>query len=374
MPRALEVFLVFLRLGFTAFGGPLAHTAMFEDEFVKKRGWLTRESFLHHLAVTQMIPGPNSSELSMHLGYARAGWPGFFLGGLAFITPAVVMVAALGQLYVQGGGFNGIERWVWGTKPVVAALIAVMIFRTGKTALRPFRPMVPALFGFGLYLLDAPMWTALMAAAGMWLLFFRRLPVHAVCAFLLAIPPFFPIELAKTLPSGLPTVPSLFAQFLYLGSMVLGSGYVLFSLFSAHIVDRLHWFDANGLAMAIAAGQLTPGPLFASAVFFGQVLQGVPGTIACAVGIFLPAFVFSALAIPFMRKMEKNEWWGGTIKVLGACCVLILCKEAIRLFPLFVDRTWAWAIFAAALLAYARFRVNTAWLVGAGALIGAFLR
>jgi chromate transporter len=374
MNPALETFLIFLRLGFTAFGGPLAHTAMFEDEFVKKRKWLTREEFLHHLAVTQMIPGPNSTELSMHLGHARAGWPGFFLAGFAFITPAVVMVILLGMLYVQGGGFQGIGRWVWGTKPVVAALIAVMIVRTGSTAFRPFRHMVPALFGFALYLMQAPMWTSLMAAAGMWLLFFRRLPVHALVAFLLAIPPFFPFDFAQTLPSGLPSVPSLFAQFLYLGSMVLGSGYVLFSLFSSHIVDRLHWFDANGLAMAIAAGQLTPGPLFASAAFFGQVLQGIPGAIACTVGIFLPAFVFGGLSIPLMKKMEKSEWWKDTMKVLGALCVLILSREAIRMFPLFVDHSYAYAIFFATLVAYGRFRVNTALLVGIGALVGAFVR
>ena len=374
MKPVLETFLIFLRLGFTAFGGPLAHTAMFEDEFVKKRRWLSRDSFLHHVAVTQMIPGPNSTELAMQLGYARAGWPGFFLAGLAFLAPAVVMVAALGDLYVRGGGYGPIERWVWGTKPVVAAIIVLMIVRTAGTAFRPWRPMVPALFGFALYLLDAPMWTALMASAGMWLLFFARLPVHALCAFLLSLPALFPISFAYTHESGIPTVPSLFTQFLYLGSIVLGSGYVLFSAYHAHLVERLRWFDPVGLAMAIAAGQLTPGPLFASAAFFGQVLQGWRGTLACTAGIFLPAFVFSGLSIPLMRKMEKSPWWSDTMKVLGAACVLMLCREAVRLFPVLVDHTWGWALFAAGLLAYGRFRVNTAALVVLGGLAGAFLR
>jgi len=373
MGKPLEVFLLFLRFGFTSFGGPLAHVALFEEEFVKKRSWLSRDSFLHHLAITQMIPGPNSTELSMQIGYARAGWVGFFLAGIAFILPAAVMVSILGWLYVQGGGFLGVAQWVWGATPVVTAVIVAMLFRTARTAFSPGKIMVPACFGFALYLMSAPMWTALMAAAGMWLLFFRRLPIHSSIAFLLAVPAFFPFDFAHTLPSGLPTVPSLFAQMLYLGSIVLGSGYVLFSYYSAHIVDRLHWFDPNGLAMAIAAGQLTPGPLFASAAFFGQVLQGVPGAIACTVGIFLPSFLFSALSIFFTRKMEKSLWWASTLQVLGALCILIMGREVIRFLPLYINGIPAFCLFAAALVAHLRFRVNTTALILLGAAAGAIL-
>ncbi len=373
MNKPLEVFLLFLKLGFTAFGGPLAHVALFEDEFVKKRAWLSREKFLHHIAITQMIPGPNSTELSMQIGYARAGWAGFLLAGIAFLLPAVVMVSILGWLYVQGGGFLGVSKWVWGTTPVVTAIIVAMLARTARTAFHPGRIMVPALFGFALYLLGAPMWTSLMAAAGMWLLFFQKKPIHALVAFLLAVPAFFPFDFAHTLPSGLPTVPSLFAQMLYLGSIVLGSGYVLFSYYSAHIVDRLHWFDPNGLAMAIAAGQLTPGPLFASAAFFGQVLQGVPGAVACTVGIFLPAFLFSAISIPLQKKMEHSEWWKSTLAVLGALCILIMGREVLRFIPLYLNGFPAICLFAVSLLAHLRFRVSATLLILLGAGTGALL-
>lgn len=374
MPKPLEVFLLFLRLGFTAFGGPLAHTALFEEEFVKKRGWMSRESFLHHVALTQLIPGPNSTELSMQLGYARAGWAGFFLAGLAFLLPAAVMVALLAWFYGQGGGFAAWERWVWGAMPVVTAVILLMLARTARSAFRSWKTAVPACLGFLFYLWGAPVFSALMLAAGLWLLFFRRLALHGGVALLLAVPPFLPLGIAHGSPGESPGLPALFGEMLFLGSTVFGSGYVLFAYYSAHLVQRLQWFDAQTLGMAITAGQLTPGPLFASAAFFGQVAQGVPGAIACTAGIFLPAFAFCALSIPFMKFMERSPWWKDTLQVLSALCLLIMAREMILLFPIYVSGLPAMAIFLAAFVAILRFRVNSSLLILAGAAAGGLIR
>jgi chromate transporter len=367
--KSLEVFSLFLRLGFTSFGGPLAHVAMFEEEFVKKRGWLSRERFLHHLALTQMIPGPNSTELSMQIGYARAGWPGFLLAGLAFLAPAAMMVAALAWLFERGGGFAGLSRWIWGTMPVVSAIILAMLARTARVAFRPWSTLLPAAIGFLLHLAGAPMWAALMASAGLWLLFFRRLPWHALFAWLLALPALFPFDIAA-IPGGSPTLGTLFTQMLYLGSIVLGSGYVLFSYYSAHLEHRLGWFDSHTVGMAITAGQITPGPLFASAAFFGQLLHGSPGALVATLGIFLPAFCFSALSILFTKRMENSDWWAGALKVLGTLCLLVMGRELLRLLPIYLNGAGAYAIFALALLAQWRFRVSSPLLILSGAALG----
>ncbi len=374
MHPALEVFLLFLRIGFTGFGGPLANTALFEEEFVRKRGWLSRESFLHHLTVTQLIPGPNSTELAMHLGYKRAGWIGFLLAGTGFILPGIILVSVLGILYVSQGGFQEIQAWAWGTKPVIAAVIATMIVRTGRQALKPSAPLIPVLLGFVLFILGAPILTSLMAAAGIWMLFFRFFPMHSLAAFLLAIVPLLAVEFSPEWSPVSPTAPALFLHFLYLGSAVVGSGYVVFSLFAVHLVDRLQWIDADSLAMTIAASQVSPGPLFASSAFIGQILQGWTGALACAAGIFLPAFFFGALSLPLMKQLEKNDWWREIMRVLTGLCILILAREAIRLAPLFLDHAWAYGFFAAALVLYLRFRVNPLFLVAGGALLGGFIR
>lgn len=372
MPLPLEVFLLFLKFGFIAFGGPLAHVAMFEEEFVRKRGWITRERFLERMSLMQLIPGPNSTELTMQIGYARAGWPGFFLAGLGFLLPAVIMVAALGEIYLRFGGFASVGRWVWGTMPVVAALIVVMLYHSLRTTLKPSWRLLPIALGFALYCYGFAALTALCATAALWNAF-RRDPVPAAAFLVGAALPFLPVSLGPAV-STVPTVPALFAQMFYLGSIVIGSGYVLFSYFSSQLVAALHWVNPEVVALAIAAGQLTPGPLFSSATFFGQVLHGWAGASACALGIFAPAFLFSGISIPLSARLEKSPWWKESLQVMASVSVLMLARETFRLAPTFLDGPLAYAFFAVAFVAHLRFRVNTAVLVLLGALAGAFLR
>jgi len=371
MSRSHEVFLLFLRLGCTSFGGPLAHTALFEEEFVKKRGWLSSESFLRHLAITQMIPGPNSTELAMHIGHARAGWPGFFLAGIAFIMPAASMVALLAWLYVQGGGFEKLSIWVWGAMPVVAAIILVMIVRAARKSFRSWSITAPVSFGFLVFLLNWPLWSCLMVAAGSWLLFFCRQSIRGLLAFVLATLPFFAPQLPRIFPNDSLSLGSLFTQMFYLGSIVLGSGYVLFSYYSSHFVEGLRWIDAQELGIAIAAAQLTPGPLFASAAFIGMLIKGFPGAAVCVIGIFLPAFIFSAISVACTKWMENSSWWESTLRVLGALSILIMGREALRLIPLYVNSPLAMGIFGCALVAHLRFRVSSTILILSGAVAGA---
>jgi chromate transporter len=369
-----EVLLAFLRFGFTGFGGPIAHVAMFEEEFVRKRGWLTRERFLERMSLSKLIPGPNSTQLAMQLGFERAGWPGFFLAGFGFAAPAVLMVAALAELYRTAGGFSEVERWVWGTKPVVAALIVTALWRLCRETLRPSGELVAIATGFGLYCATNNAILALTAASGAWRL--RHLDGKRGAAFLsVAALSFLVSALAPHLAGGTaPSVPALFGVMFYLGSIVVGSGYVLFSYFSSELSHVLGWADAHTVSLAIAAGQLTPGPLFASAVFFGQLLRGGAGGAACAAGIFVPAFLICGLSIPVAARLENSPWWKECLRVMAGVSVLILARETVRLAPELVDGWLAGAFFAVAAAALLRFRVNSSLLVVLGGLAGAFLR
>jgi chromate transporter len=371
-----EVARVALKLGLTAFGGPAAHIAMLREETVVRRKWLTDAYFLDLVGATNLIPGPNSTEMVIHVGYLRAGWRGLLLAGTLFILPAATIVLALAWAYAQFGSTPAGEALLYGIKPVVIAVVAQALWGLGRTALRG-----PLLFGVGasaaaLYLLGFNELIILFGGALLVLIVrtVRRLSPRqlraAIAAPFAALPlTMLPASLLQTalVPVSLGT---LFLTFLKIGAVLYGSGYVLLAFLRNDFVERLGWLSDQQLLDAVAVGQMTPGPVFTTATFVGFLVAGVPGAILATVGIFLPAFVFVALLHPLVPRLRGNPWTaamldGVNVAALGlmAAVTWVLGRDAI------VDPLTAAIAIAAALLLI-RFRVNSTWLVLAGAIVG----
>lgn len=369
--KLLAVFLVFLRLGFTAFGGPAAHISMFRQEFVARRKWLTDEQFLDLLGATNLIPGPNSSEMAIHIGFLHAGWPGLIMGGLAFTLPAVLIVLVLSWAYVQFGTTPQADWLLYGIKPVMIAVIAQALWQLGR---KTVNSRVAALLGIGvvgLYFLGINE-VMLIFLGGLSLMIIRnwkrlrdiKQPHHLIFI------PFLPVIGAAVVPLSMAT---LFLVFLKIGSILYGSGYVLVAFLRADLVTRLGWLTEKQLIDAIAIGQITPGPLFTTATFIGYLLAGVPGALIATLGIFLPSFVFVAISNPLIPKLRRSIWAGSFLDgvIIASLGLMGAVGWQIGLVSI-VDIPTA-AIFAISLVLLLRFRLNSTWLILLGAVVGIIL-
>lgn len=368
--------LLFLRLGTTAFGGPAAHVAMMEDEVVRRRRWLTHDEFLDLLGATNLIPGPNSTELSIHIGHRQAGWPGLLVAGGSFILPAMLIVAAFAWAYVRYGSLPQVAGVLYGVKPVIIAIILQALWSLGRTAIKTkFLALVPlaavvltflrvhellVLFGAGL-IVGLTRMIARQVRSGRNLL----LPISAspVALFLQA-------SAATATPFGLWP---LFLFFVKVGAVLYGSGYVLLVFIRADLVERWHWLTETQLLDAIAVGQVTPGPVFTTATFIGYVLGGAQGALVATLGIFLPAFFFVAVSGPLVPRIRKSPTAGAFldgVNVAALALMLVVTYELGR--AAIVDlRTIILAVISAVILFC--FRLNSAWLVLGGAVIGLLL-
>jgi chromate transporter len=371
-----EVAQVALKLGVTAFGGPAAHIAMLREEAVVRRQWLTDAYFLDLVGATNLIPGPNSTEMVIHVGYLRAGWRGLLVAGTLFILPAATIVLALGWAYVEYGTTPAGESLLYGIKPVVIAVVAQALWGLGRTALTGPLLLVIGTAAAALYLVGFNELVILFGSA--LLVLITRTVQHmsprqlgAVLAAPLGGLPLtlFPVPLLQAVPAPV-SLMTLFLTFLKVGSVLYGSGYVLLAFLRNDFVERLGWLTDQQLLDAVAIGQMTPGPVFTTATFVGYLVAGVPGAILATVGIFLPAFVFVALLHPLVPRLRRYPWTaamldGVNVAAVGlmAAVTWLLGREAI-VDPL----TAAMAIVAAFLLI--RYRSNSAWLVLAGAIVG----
>lgn len=367
-----EVALLFLRLGATAFGGPAAHIAMFRDEVVTRRKWVSDAEFLDLMAATNLIPGPNSTEMAIHLGYIRAGWRGLIAGGTAFILPAFLIVLAIAALYTRYGATPTAEALLYGIEPVIIAVILQAVWGLSRTAVKGWLLGLVAVAAFALYF--AGIHELLLLLGGgvlvMALVNGRRLAagvgmVSLETGFLLRNPISTMIQEAAPV-----TLTTLFFTFLKIGSVLYGSGYVLVAFLQTEFVERLGWITGGQLLDAVAIGQFTPGPVFTTATFIGYLVAGVPGAVVATVGIFLPGFVFVAITNPFIPRLRRSPWLSALLDGivaaslgLMAAVTVDLARQAIIDIP-----TAIIAVTAAALLI--RFRVNSTWLIVGGAAVG----
>jgi chromate transporter len=367
--RLREIVLVFLKLGAVGFGGPAAHVAMMEDEVVRRRRWVSREHFLDLLGATNLIPGPNSTEMAIHLGYVRAGWAGLVAAGVCFILPAMLIVLGLAAAYRRYGQLPDARWLLYGVKPVIIAVVVQALWGLGRQALRTPQAVavalaVIALSAWGVNEVALLFGAALALAVG-------RLAGPVTAGFAAVAPgtawAAAPVAAAGGAP---PTLLSLALIFLKIGSILFGSGYVLLAFLRPDFVERTGWLDDRQVLDAIAVGQVTPGPVLTTATFIGTLLAGVPGGVVATVAIFLPAFVFVALSNPLIPRVRRSRLAAGFLDGANAASVALMAVVTWHLGRAALVDWLTAAVAALAALLLLRFRVNSAWLVLGGAALG----
>jgi chromate transporter len=368
---------LFLKLGSTAFGGPAAHIAMMEAEVVRRRQWLTPGEFLDLLGATNLIPGPNSTELAIHIGYRRAGWPGLLVAGVCFILPATLIVTVIAWAYVHFGKLPEASALLYGMKPVIIAVVIQALWALGKTAVKT--KLLAAVgviaviacflggnellvlfgLGFAMMTIQATGKTRPASAGGFMPLFVTIPGASVTVATATGVALATPFNLSL-----------LFFFFLKVGAVLFGSGYVLLAFLRADLVERWGWLSESQLLDAIAVGQFTPGPVFTTATFIGYLLSGPTGAIVATVGIFLPAFIFVALSSPLIPKLRASPLAGAFLDGVNVASLALMAMVTWQLgAAALVDWvTILLAVAAAALLI--RWRINSAWLVLGGAAVG----
>lgn len=374
--RLAEVARLALKLGFTAFGGPAAHIAMLRDEAVTRRGWVTDEHFLDLLGATNLIPGPNSTEMVMHIGHVRAGWRGLIVAGACFILPAALIVLGLAWAYVAYGTTPAAEWLLYGVKPVIIAVVAQALWGLGKTAVKGALLAAVGLAALALALAGVDE-LALLVAGGLLVMIVRNLgrirrdapPLAALLPIAGGAPAWLGMAAAPAVDLGL-----LFLIFLKIGAVLYGSGYVLLAFLRTDFVVRLGWLTDQQLLDAVAVGQFTPGPVFTTATFIGYLLGRVPGAVLATVGIFLPSFVFVAAVNPLVPRMRRSPWLGALLDGVNVAALGLMAAVTWQLGRAAV-LDWLTGLLAllAAFLLF-RFKVNSAWLVLGGGLIGLIYR
>ncbi|MXX27402.1 MAG: chromate efflux transporter [Caldilineaceae bacterium SB0668_bin_21] len=386
------------KLGIIGFGGPASHIAMLEDEAVARRKWLTREHFLDLVGATNLIPGPNSTEMMIHIGYQRAGWPGLIAAGISFVLPAVLLSTLIAWIYVEFGTLPAVQPFLAGVKPAVLAVILGALWRLGMTASKPREAaqtrIALAVIGIAVAVavyLGVPVIWSLIAGGLLGMLALRAISgwnSGGGAAGLLVLPALpdslsiFPwanqspasalkwaaLLLAATAPAL--TLGALGLFFLKVGAVLYGSGYVLVAFLEGDLVHEYGWLTQQQLLDAIAIGQFTPGPVLSTAAFIGYVLAGIPGAAISAAAIFAPSFVFVAILNPIVPRLRSSAWMGAFLDAVNVSAVGLMAAVLVRLTT---DIVTAWPAAVIALLAAAavlRWRVTSAWVVIGGALLG----
>jgi len=364
-----ELAALFLRLGSTAFGGPAAHIAMMEDEVVRRKQWLTHAEFLDLIGLTNLIPGPNSTEMAIHIGQRRGGWRGLVIAGVAFICPAAIITGCFGWAYVRFGALPQAGGLLYGIKPVMIVIVAQALVGLAPKAVKN-RPLaaigVVALFACAYGLNELLM----LAIAGLCALGIHKRavptsPALGTCASLGAVSAVASVQSA-IVPFSLS---GLFLIFAKIGSVLFGSGYVLLAFLRSDFVEHRHWLTEAQLLDAVAVGQVTPGPVFTTATFIGYILGGVPGAVLATLGIFLPAFLFVAISHVLLRKMRRSSSLGAFLDGVNVASLSLMALVTIQLGQAaLVDLPTALIAASSALLL--RAKVNPTWLIAGGALIG----
>jgi chromate transporter len=363
-----ELAILFLRLGTTAFGGPAAHIAMMEDEVVRRHRWLAREKFLDLLGAANLIPGPNSTELAIHVGYLQAGWSGLVVAGSCFILPAALVVTAFAWAYVRYGSLPQTAHVLYGVKPVIIAVVLQAPWGLSKTAVKTKFLAVLGVVAVALSFLGAHELLVLFCAGavvgvGRWIARERK------TSFSPSLIVFF-IQAAAPAGAASFGLWPLFLFFLKVGSVLFGSGYVLLAFLRGDLVERWHWLTNAQLLDAIAVGQVTPGPVFTTANFIGYVLAGPKGAALATLGIFLPAFIFVALSGPLVPRLRRSPVAGAFLDGVnvGSLALMVVVTFELGRSALVDGPTIALALISTLLLI--RYRVNSAWLVLGGAILG----
>tara|TARA_R110000787_G_scaffold96415_5_gene199807 strand:+ start:24643 stop:25758 length:1116 start_codon:yes stop_codon:yes gene_type:complete len=361
----IEIAKLFFKLGSIAFGGPAAHIAMMEDEVVRKRKWMTQEHFLDLVGATNLIPGPNSTEMTMHCGHERAGWKGLIVAGFSFIFPAVVITSVFAWLYNEYGQLPEIEPYIYGIKPAVIAIIIMAAYRLGKKAVKSVKLAIIGIIGIALCLFGVNEIVVLFGSGllGVLIHFFNT---KSLKSFI----PIFIFQFSNPVTIG---DFKIFSIFLKIGAILYGSGYVLFAFLDSELVAN-GWLTRQVLIDAVAVGQITPGPVLSTATFIGWQMNGAMGALAATIGIFLPSFILVLLLNPLIPKMRKSRIIGALLDAVNVAAVALIIVVCIEMGK---DTLTDWKMILIALIGitvvFVFKKLNSAYIVLGGALLGLFL-
>ena len=380
--RLKELARLFFKLGVIGFGGPNAHIAMMEDEVVKTRQWLSRDQFLDLLGATNLIPGPNSTEMAIHIGYLYAGWLGLMVAGVGFILPAVLITTGFAWGYVAFGAVPQVAFLLYGTKPAVLAVVLDALWRLSKKAVKTRKLLVVAIAVALLVWFAQVNEIIALLLGGLLGMIWLQLPDQGNSSDEQALVIGIAIGAASkaTAAIGATSQVSLWKlglSFLKIGSILFGGGYVLLSFVQGELVEGYGWLTQQQLLDAIAIGQLTPGPILSTATFIGYVIAGVPGAVVATVGIFLPSFIWVVALNPLIPYLRRSKWSSAFLDAVNVSALALMAVVTLQLAISTLGRSTApyidiWAVLiaiASAVLAI-RFHVNAAWLVLGGAAIG----
>jgi len=368
MNRLKEVAIVFLKLGFLGFGGPAVHIAMMEEEVVRKRKWMTHEHFLDLIGATNLIPGPNSTEMALHCGKERAGWKGLLLAGACFILPAVFITGAFAWLYQQYGTSPNVRPYTYGIKPAIIGVIVSLMVTLGKKAIKSIELLIIGIAALVLAILGVNEVIILfgLGAAGMAIYTMKSHPDKAII--------FIPLVVAGPLSSNDKAAGwKIFWIFLKVGSILYGSGYVLFSFLNSELV-KPGLLTRQVLTDAIAVGQFTPGPVFSSATFIGWQMNGLSGAAMATAGIFVPSFVFVGLLNPLVYRLRKSKILSAFLDAVNVTAIVLIVVVCFDLGKAAINdwKTLVIAVIGFALSVYFK-KLNTAFIIIGGSILGYFM-
>lgn len=365
--RLIELAQLFLKLGIIGFGGPAAHIAMMEDEVVRKRVWLTRDQFMDLLGAVNLIPGPNSTEMAIHIGLLRAGAWGAVIAGSCFIMPAFLIVLALAMGYASYGSTPQASAFLYGLKPVIVAIIAVATIRFGQTSLK-----TKTLFTLGTLAFALGVWgivdqLVILIGAGLVMLIVSRATLDKGTVLLIGLPSTL-IQITNVA-----TLPQIAIVFLRIGATLFGSGYLLVAYLEQEVVINNRWLTPKQLFDAIAVGQFTPGPVLTTATFVGYLIQGTPGAVVATVAIFFPSFIFVIASGFFINRLRKSPTASAFIKGVNAAVVGLIGATLISLGRAAMSDPITIIVCLAAFITLIRFKIDSTWLIAAGGVIGLLL-
>jgi chromate transporter len=365
-----ELALLFARLGITAFGGPAAHVAMMQDEVVTRRRWLTSAEFLDLLGATNFIPGPNSTEMAIHIGHRRAGWRGLIVAGSCFILPAVLATLAFAWVYVRYGHRPAAESALYGIKPVIVGVVVQAIWGLARSAVKNGKLAVVGIAALVARALDVDELVVLFGSGLLYALLAspratKAPPGGASNAMMLGAAPVLAGAATSTVSSS-----GILLLFMKIGSVLFGSGYVLLAFLRTALVHDRHWLTEAQLLDAVAAGQVTPGPVFSTATFVGYLLDGMPGAAAATVGIFLPAFFFVAVSAPFLPRLRQSPAAARVLDGINVASLALMALVTVDLGRAAIVDSWTLLLAVVGVLALLRFKMSSAWLVVGGGLVG----
>lgn len=372
--KLIELMLVSLKIGSTSFGAPTAHIAMMEDEYVRKRQWVTPEEFLDLLAVANLIPGPNASETCYHVGYLYAGYPGLFVAGFSFILPAFITSMVLSWVYVRYGSLPQIEGLFYFLNPLVLGIVLVTTWRIGRSSLTSWEQYT--LFGLAIAgkLLNVNEVLIMLGCGALSVLVYyalkRKSGTPGNLLFSIVPLPLIGMAIKMMLETVSERAWHIFWYFLRTGAVLFGSSLVLIALIEKDVVNRFGWLTTQQLTDAIAVGQITPGPVLSSSTFVGFIAGGFWGGIASTVGVFLPSFIIVAITAPLVKKLRENEITSAFLGGVNAAVVALILMVCVNLAQNALVDVWTVAVLVAGVLGLVLLKAQPYMLVLTGLAMG----